>query len=71
MVVRHPTAPFLIGFVVLQENKDSKKRRDLNKKNSDGASSEYDNFSSYSESPIHMLWLNYTYVTAELCIRYS
>ena len=38
---------------------------------SDGASSEYDNFSSYIKSPTHTLWLNYPYVTAELCIRYG
>ena len=38
---------------------------------SDGESSEYDNFSSYNESPTHMLWLNYAYVTGELCIRYG
>jgi len=38
---------------------------------SDDASSEYDNFCSYSESPTHTLWLNYAYVTAELCIRYG
>lgn len=44
---------------------------------SDGVSSEYDNFSSYSESPTHTLWLNYAYVmsyayiTAESCIRNS
>ena len=31
---------------------------------SDGASSEYDNFSSYSESPTHTLQLSYAYVTA-------
>ena len=104
MVVRHPVAPSLFGFVVWQKKKDTKremkklspenckKRRELNKKSkkrredekddefeswfymfddSNGASSEYDNFSSYSESPTHTLWLNYAYVTAEICIRYS
>ena len=38
---------------------------------SDGTSSEYDKFSSYSESPTHKLCLNYAYVTADLCIRYG
>ena len=38
---------------------------------SDGASSEYDNFSLYSESLTHTLWLSYAYLTAELCIRYG
>ena len=38
---------------------------------SDSVSSEYDNFSSYNESSTHTLWLNYAYITAELCIRYG
>ena len=38
---------------------------------SDGASSEYDNVSSYIKSPTHTLGLNYSYVTAELFIHYG
>ena len=95
MVVRHPAAPSLIGVIILQKKKDSKremknlspvnckKMGELNKKskkrredeednefeswfymfdNSDGASSEYDNFSLYNEHPTHTLWMNYAYV---------
>ncbi|KAL0771985.1 hypothetical protein Bca101_037136 [Brassica carinata] len=71
MVVRHPAAPSLIGFAVLQNKKDSKRKMKKLSPVNYGASSEYDNFSSYSESPTHTLWLNYAYVTAELCIRYG
>ena len=38
---------------------------------SDDASSEYDNFSSYSESPTHTLWPSYAYITAEFIIFYN
>ena len=36
---------------------------------SDGASCEYDNFSSYNESPTHTLWLNYAYVMTEFTYK--
>ncbi|KAL0825215.1 hypothetical protein Bca101_048892 [Brassica carinata] len=64
-------APSLIGFVVLQKKKDSEREMKKLSHVNYGASYEYDNFSSYSESLTHTLWLHYSYVTAELCIRYG
>ncbi|KAL0835756.1 hypothetical protein Bca101_087645 [Brassica carinata] len=71
MAVLYPAAPSLIGFVVLQKKKDLKREmKKLSPVNYD-ASSKYDNFSSYVKSPTHTSWLNYPYVTAELCICYG
>ncbi|KAF3528916.1 hypothetical protein DY000_02037858 [Brassica cretica] len=53
----------------LAEEEDSKREMKKLSPVNYGASSEYDYFSSYSESSTHTLWLNYAYVTAELCIR--
>ncbi|KAL0749920.1 hypothetical protein Bca101_031923 [Brassica carinata] len=71
IVVRHPAAPSLIGFVILRKKKDSKREMKYISPVNYGTSSEYDKFSSYSESPTHKLCLNYAYVTADLCIRYG
>ncbi|KAL0673634.1 hypothetical protein Bca4012_001615 [Brassica carinata] len=71
MAVLYLAAPSLIGFVVLQKKKDSKREMKKLSPVNYGASSEYDNFSSYIKSPTHTLWLNYPYVTDELCIHYG
>ncbi|KAL0864694.1 hypothetical protein Bca101_043812 [Brassica carinata] len=71
MAVRHPVASSLIGFVILRKKKVSKREIKKLSPVNYNASSEYDNFSSYSESPTHTLWLNYAYATTELCIHYG